>query len=177
MSEKKERDIKPRRISELVEDEKLFDSTGFSLVKITKEGKEEFLELPIRSTGVDELQAELSGNAPKPPIKKVYIKKGSQEAKEMGLQHSKWEQVFDNTDEDYVTALEQHSNDFLWRTVIFALDLILKKKDGAEAKTFKEKKAVLKSNGITVAHANQIFSDVTKLTALQEDREDFLSGS
>jgi len=168
---------KPRRISELIEDDKLFDSTGFSLVKVTKAGKEEFIELPIKSTGVDELQAQLSGKAPKPPVKKIFIKKGSTEAKEMGLNHSKWEQIFDNTDEDYITALEQHNNDFLWQTVIFALDLELKKKDGSLATIFKDRKAVLKSNGITLEHANQIFQDVRKLTVLQEDREDFLSES
>jgi len=174
MSEEK---VKPRRISELIEDEKLFDSTGFSLVKVTKEGKEEFIELPIKSTGVDELQAQLSGKAPRPPVKRLLIKKGSPEAKEMGLQHNKFEDVFDNTDEEYITALEQHNNNFLWQTVIFALDLALKKKDGSAASTFKEKKAVLKSNGITLEHANQIFMDVKKLTQLQEDREDFLSES
>ena len=95
----------------------------------------------------------------------------------MGLQHNKFEDVFDTTDEGYITALEQHNNDFLWQTVIFALDLELKKKDGSLATTFKDRKAVLKSNGITLEHANQIFMDVKKLTALQEDREDFLSES
>ena len=177
MSKEKERDIKPRRISELIEDDKLFDCSGYSLIKVTKNGEEQLLELPIKSTGVDELQEQLSGKAPRPPVKKVMIKKGSPEAKEIGLTHDKFEQIFDNTDQDYIDALDQHNKNFLWQVVIFALDMILKKKDGSEAKTFEEKKAILKSSGITLNHVNQIFKDVESLTKLQEGREDFLSGN
>ena len=174
MSESK-KDLKPKRISELIEGSKLFDSSGFALVKVTKAGKEELLELPIKSTGVDELQERLSSKAPRPPVRREWVKKNSKEGRELGLSHDKLEQIFDNTDEDYINALEKHNQDFTWQTVIFALDLKLKKKDGSEATTFEEKKEVLRSNGLTVDHANQIFKDVQDLTKLQEDREDFLS--
>jgi hypothetical protein len=167
----------PKRISELIEGEKLFDSSGFSLVKVTKDGSEEFLELPIKSTGVAEFQEELQGKAPRPPVKKELIKKGSKEGKGLGLVHHKLMQVFDNTDENYIDALEKHNQDFIWQIVVFALDIAWKKKDGAQAATFEEKKGILKSTGITGHHTDQIFRDVQKLTRIQEEQEDFLPGN
>ena len=166
---------KPQRISELVEGEKLFDSQGFSLVKTTKQGIEKMIELPIKSTGVSEYMEELEGKAPRPPVVKRVIKKGSKEGKELGLGHDKMLQVFDETDETYVDALNQHSQDFSWRVCIFALDLKWTKKDKSEGKSFEEKKEILKSNGITYHHTNQILKDVQSLTRIQEDGEDFLS--
>lgn len=167
----------PKRISELIEGDKLFDSSGFSLVKITIDGKEEFLELPIKSTGVAEFQEKLQGRAPRPPVKKELIKKDSKAGKELGLIHHKLMQVFDNTDEDYIDALEKHNQDFIWQIVVFALDIAWKKKDGAQAATFEEKKEILKSTGITGHHTDQIFKDVQKLTRIQEEQEDFLPGN
>lgn len=176
MTEEK-KDDKPRRVSELIEGEKIFDSSGFSLVKITRKGVEEFLELPIKSTGVGEFQEELTGKAPRPPVKKELIKKDSAEGKALGLAHDRLVQVFDNTDEKYIDALEKHNQDFIWQIVVFALDISWKKKDGSLATTYEEKKEILKSTGITGSHTDQIFGDVQNLTRIQEDQEDFLSVS
>ena len=168
---------KPRRISELIEGEKTFDSYGFSLLRITRNGVEELLELPIKTTGVAEFQEELRGKAPRPPVKKEVIKKDSPEGKALGLDEDRLMQVFDNTDEAYIDALEKHNQDFIWRIVVFALDISWKKKDGTEAITFEDKKAILKSTGITGSHTNQIFKDVMALSRVQEAMEDFLSGN
>ncbi len=179
-------DAPPQRISELVEGEKLFDSSGFSLVKITKlcldetdgttmKAKEQFIELPIKSTGVSEYIDQLSGKAPRPPVIKRLIKKNTKEGKELGLSHDKMLQIFDSTDEDYIDALEKHNQDFNWKVAIFALDLKWTKKDGSEATTIEDKKQVLKTNDITWAHIAQIFTDVKNLTRTSEDQEDFLS--
>ena len=168
---------KPQRISELIEGEKLFDSSGFSLVKVTKQGKEVFIELQIKSTGVSEYMDHLSGKAPTPPVMKRVIKKKSKEGKELGLSHDKLMQVFDNTDETYIDALEEHNQDFNWKVVIFALALNWKKKDGSEAKTIEDKKQILKTNDITWSHIAQILQDVKDLTKTLEDGEDFLPES
>ena len=162
------------RISELVEGENLFNSFGFSTVKVTKDGAEKFIELPIKSTGVAQFQEKLQGTAPRPPVRKELIKKNSPEGKELGLSHDRMTQVFDNTDEGYIDALEKHNQDFIWKIVIFALDLKWKKKDGSEAISFDEKMNILKSTGITGHHTDQIFKDVQNLTRIQEEREDFL---
>ena len=164
-----------RRISELIEGENLFESSGFSLIKVTKNGKEDLIELPIKSTGVAEFQEELRGEAPKPPVRKELIKKGSKEGREMGLSHDKLIHVFDTTDEQYLDKLEAHNQDFIWRVIVFALDLAWKKKDGFTVKSFEEKKAILQSTGITGTHTDQIFKDVQNLTKIADEEEDFLS--
>ena len=183
---KNKQEKKPTRISELIEGEKTFDSYGFSLVKITHteviEGVgnvsvEQLLELPIKSTGVAEFQEELTGKAPRPPVKKEVIKKDSLDGKLLGLNEDRLMQVFDNTDEAYIDALEKHNQGFIWRIVVFALDIAWKKKDGTEAATFEEKKAILKSTGITGSHTDQIFKDVMALSRMQGAMEDFLSGN
>ena len=168
---------KPTRISELIEGHKTFDSYGYSLVKITRDGVEELLELPIKSTGVAEFQEELTGKAPRPPVKKEVIKKDSLEGKLLGLDADRLTQVFDNTDEAYIDALEKHNQGFIWQIVVFALDIIWKKEDGTEATGFEEKKRILKSSGITGSHTDQIFKDVMALSRMQGVMEDFLSGN
>ena len=168
---------KPKRISELIQGEKTFDSYGFSLLKITRNGIEELLELPIKSTGVAEFQEELTGKAPKPPVKKEMIKKDSLEGKLLGLDEDRLMQVFDNTDEEYIDALEKHNQGFIWQIVVFALDISWKKQDGTDATTFEEKKAILKSTGITSSHTDQIFKDVLALSRMTEVMADFLSGN
>jgi len=162
-------------ISELVSGGQLFDSKGFTIIKITKDGKEASKRLPIKSTGVAEFQEKLSGKAPKPPKTFELIKKNSEQGRTMGLKHDQMMIVYDNTDDDYIDALEKHNQDFLWQIAVFALDITWKKKDGSIAETFEDKKDILKSNNITGHHINKIYKDVTMLTQFEEDRQDFLS--
>lgn len=167
-----------KTISELIENQHLFESRGYSIVKVTKAGKEEFLKLPIKSTGVAEYQEKLSQKAPRPPVTFEMAKKGSKEALELGINHHVKICVFDRTDDAYIDELNTHVDEFNWRVVIFALDLSWKKSDGTtEATTFDEKKKVLQSNGITGHHIDKIFKDVQALTDYAEDRQDFLSES
>lgn len=162
-------------VSELVADGQLFDSKGFTILKITKDGKEKSKKFPIKSTGVAEFQEELSGRAPKPPKTFERIKKSSDAGKAMGLKHDQMIIVYDNTDEEYIEALEKHNQHFLWQIAVFALDIVWKKKDGSIVETFDEKKEILKSNNITGHHINKIYKDVALLTQFEEDRQDFLS--
>lgn len=164
-----------RTISELVAGEALFDSRGFSIVKVTKDGVESKIKLPIKSTGVAEYQEELAGKAPIPPVTIERIDKDSKRGRETGLKRSEMHTVYDTTDKTYIEALEKHNQDFLWRIVIFALDIKWTKADGGEGKSFDEKKAILRSNGITGHHIDKIYNDVILLTQFAEDRQDFLS--
>lgn len=169
------KDTRPKRISELVEGANLFDSNGYSMVMITKDGVQEPQELPIRSTGVSEFMNELSEKAPRPPTRRVVIKQNSAQGRELGLARDRVEQVFDTTDEDYISALDKHNQEFNWRVVIFALNVpSWKMKDGSPAETFEDKKKILKTNNITWDHILKVFKDVKALTAMEEDREDFL---
>jgi hypothetical protein len=167
--------VEIRVISELIEGENLFDSHGYSVIKITKDGEPEKVKIPIKSTGVAEYQRKLEGKAPRPPVTKELIKKGSKEGKALGLPHDKIALVFDTTDEKYVDAVENHNLELGWKVAIFALDMTLKKKGGTVAESYEDKKAVLQSSGITFHHINRILKDVNALTQFAEDREDFLS--
>ncbi len=167
----------PKLISELVEGENLFDSRGYSIVKVTKAGVAQELKLPIKSTGVAEFQEQLSGKAPRPPVKRELIKKNSPEGQMLGLTHDALRTVFDTTDEKYIDLLDRHNREFTWEVVVFALDVSWKKKDGSEVSTYEEKKKILQQNGITGNHTNQIFRDVQALTQLRRNQEDFLPES
>lgn len=169
-------------ISELVDGKALFDSQGFTVLKVTRvinDGGERVaksmkIKLAIKSTGVAEYQEELSGKAPKPPRTFETVKKNSPEGRAMGLKHNEMTYIFDSTDEDYVDSLEKHTQEFVWRIAVFALDIKWTKADGTQAETYEEKKAILKSNGITGHHADKIYKDVNALTQFSEDRQDFL---
>lgn len=177
MNDEETKDFEIKTISELVEGHNIFGSDGYSIVKVTRGGEEKSVRLPIKSTGVAEFMSELEGRAPRPPMTRDVIKKGSPEGRELGLPHDKICLVFDTTDEKYIDALNKHNQDYTWQVAIFALDLPWKLASGAEAETFEEKKRILQSNGITWHHINRIFKDVQELTQFAEDREDFLSES
>lgn len=164
-------------ISELVAGESLFDSRGFTIVKVTKAGVVEKKRLPIKSTGVAEFQEELSGKAPKPPRTFERIKKNSKEGQAMGLKHDQMMTVFDTTDDAYIDALEKHTQYFMWQVAVFALDIKWKKDDKSAAATFEEKREILKTNNISGHQIDKIYTDVQLLTQFAEDRQDFLSGS
>lgn len=167
----------PEVITELTEGAALFESKGYSIVKVTKSGVERLLKLPIRSTGVAEYIEQLRGKAPRPPVTFQVVKKDSPEGKELGLTHDRKIQVFDTTDERYIDLLEKHNQDFNWAVAIYALDMPWKLAGGGEAQTVEEKKRILKTNGITWSHINKIFADVQALTRMEEERADFLPAS
>jgi hypothetical protein len=164
--------MEPETITELVEGANLFESRGYSIVKVTRAGQEKLLRLPIKSTGVADFIEKLKGRAPRPPVIFQIVKRDSPEGRELGLTHDRKIQVFDTTDEKYITNQE-----FNWAVAIFALDMPFRKADGTEAKDTEEKKRVLKSNGITWHQINKIFADVQALTLMAEERADFLPGS
>jgi hypothetical protein len=165
------------RISELVEGAALFDSRGYSTLKVTKDGQSKLIKIPIKSTGVAEFQEKLSSQAPKPPVIAKFYRKGSPEAKALGSNQDVKAIEFDFTDPEYIEANDKHTAEWPWRVCIFAIDLPWKKSDGTVAETYEEKKRILQSNGITGHHIDKLLTDVTNLTKIAEDQEDFLSES
>lgn len=166
----------PTKVFKLVEDEELFYSTGFSMIKRTVKGEEEYIYIPIRSIGIVELQEELRKNEPKPKKKRVFIKKDSKEAKEYGLNHNQWLEILDLADEEYIALRDAWQQESQWKTVIAALDMEFEKKDGTKITDFATKKKIMQSQGITIHQLTQIFKDVVKLTGRMEEEADFLSG-
>ncbi|MGR9045624.1 MAG: hypothetical protein ACU83N_10030 [Gammaproteobacteria bacterium] len=164
-------------ISELVENDAVFTSNGYSEVKVTKNGKSKLLRLPIKSRGLTEYQRELNSGAPRPPVISKLIRAESDLGKEMGFSRDQACMVFDFTDETYIKAQEEHGDDYSWRLAIFALDIRWTKKDGTEAATYEEKKRILQSSGINGVHIRKIYSDILTLTQFTEKERDFLSES
>lgn len=167
----------PEAISELLAGGNLFESRGYSVVKVTKGGKEKFLKLPIKSTGVAEYENELRGKEPKPPESFEIIKKDSPEGRAMGLRHDKKVIVANTQDPQYVNEFAEFTRDLGWRVAVFALDIVFKDKDGNPVEDLDQKKKILQSNGITDHQSAQIFNDVQNLTRIAEEQADFLSGN
>lgn len=165
------------KITELVENQSLFLSRGFSQIKITRDGKPVAVSIPIRSTGVDEYHERIKDQAPRPPVIIRFYKAGSKEAEALGVQTDVKVCEFDYTDKDFVDANDAYFREFPWKLVVYALDMTLKKADGAPAETYEEKKRVLQSNGITGSHVDQILKDIRELTKFTEEQTDFLSKS
>jgi len=163
-------------LTEFIIGETDFQSKGFSSIKVTKEGTSSHFHLPIRSIGIMELQEELKRSAPKPPVKLRTVYAGSDDADRLGLKETQTVSYFDATDPDYLSKFEEYNLNFLWRTVIAALDLQFKDSDGNLISDFEIIKKALVESGITGHHLDQIFSDVSLLTSDQEKKMDFLSG-
>lgn len=168
---------KTETISELVENQSAFASTGYAKVKATRAGRGVRLRLPIKSTGVAELQERLSGNAPRPPVIEKLITAQSDIGKAMGLARDKVCMVFDTTDEAYIKAQNEHAAMFAWKIVVFALDVVWKKADGTVADTFADKLRILQAAGITTSQRDEIYSAIGRLTRFSEEEQDFLSES
>lgn len=202
-----------QRVSELVSGQNLFESHGYTRLRVTKPGwecmncgklfiskkgscpvpeckpeppqKEEVREagvpiiheFPIKSTGAADYIESLMEKAPTPPKRLELIKKGSEEGQKLGLKHSEMHVRYDQTDEDYIKALDAHNQNFIWRVAIFALDIKWTKTDGTQAANFDEKVEILKSNDIHGHHIDRIYGDVVALTHHEEDRQDFLPGN
>lgn len=173
----KKTDLPPMtRIKAIIQGDELFHSRGSSIIKVTKDGQERLLEIPIRSAGVNELMEDLAGRAPKPPVRKDLVRRDSPEGRALKLTQDRLVQVFDLTDEKYTARLAGHERDFVWAVVIQALDVEFKDSQGQTAGDPEAKKDILKASGLTGEHLARIIRDVRDLTRLAEEEEDFLSG-
>lgn len=166
-----------QRISELVEAQSIFISRGISRIKVTKGDKVVIIEIPIKSTGLEEYRQGLRGDAPKPPTKITFIKKGSKEAEKFGIDADSRIVEYDFTDPEYVEKNEKYMQEFAWKLAVFAIDCPLIMANGKKADTYEEKKSVLASNGLTGYHLDRMAVDIRNLTIFTSEQEDFLSGS
>uniref|UniRef100_A0A6M3IH21 Uncharacterized protein n=1 Tax=viral metagenome TaxID=1070528 RepID=A0A6M3IH21_9ZZZZ len=171
--------------TKFVEGKTSFLSKGFAEIKITTvvgetqddaQEKSEIIYLPIRSTGIVELQELLRTEAPQPPRKTVKIKKGDEFDITFGLEPGELASVWDVTEDSYLKEFENYQNNFMWRTVIQALDVTWEDTEGKPITDFESKKKILINTGITGHHLDQIFLAIQRLTSEREEAADFLSG-
>jgi len=162
-------------VEELVEGSAIFESNGLSRVKVTRNGVEKILVLPIKSGGVSDLVDDLNKNAPTPPIVNKLITPDSEIGKELKLVRKKFVQMFDYTDSTYIKDKEDHDSDLGMTVVLFGVDLPIKDKEGTLIEDAKRKLDILKGMGLTGNQFTQIFKDIQSLTTFAEEREtDFL---
>jgi hypothetical protein len=166
-----------RHVSRIVEGERLFHSTGSTVLRVTVNGKAELVSLPIRSVGIFELEQELEKSRPRPPVRKELVKRESSLGKKLGLARDSLVSLVDEANPEYREALRKWQEEAVWATVIQALDVEWVDAHGEPITDPERIKAWLVQSGITGHHLDQIARDVRNLTQRLEREADFLSGS
>ena len=168
----------PPIITQFVLGENLFQSDGFSIIKVTKAGKSVNFSVPIKSIGIVELRERLEVDAPKPPRKLRKVLKGSELAKELGIEKDTHVEVFDFTEVTYLEKSKEFRTSMFWQIVIMAINAEFVEKDsGVVITDMDKKKEALMNSGITAQHLDQILMDVMRLTSDAEGTADFLSAN
>jgi len=164
------------RLTEIQEGNDLFQSRGFSYVKVTKDGKVVPVVIPIKSSGVSEVMEELLRKAPTPPDRKELVYPDSEYGKQLGLTQKKWVFLPDFTDPEYLAAKDKFDSDMMLKVVIMGLDTKFVDKEGKPIDDEKKKLAILKGLNLATDQMNQIMRDITSLTRWREGEEQsFLS--
>ena len=164
-------------LTEFVMGKTSFLSRGFSTIKITRDGEEELIRLPIKSIGVSELQKEILQEEPDPPEKTIVVTKDSEAGKKIGLEEDKPVIALNTADPEYIKAIAEFSQEFSWRIMIQGLDCQFVDEKGAGITDTALIIQALKDSGITRYHLDQIVLDINNLTAKREAKADFLSGN
>jgi hypothetical protein len=163
------------KLTQIIEGKTSLLSRGFCTLKLVDGEKVETIDLPIKSTGIIELQERLNREAPKPPSRMTVIEKDSDVAKRLGFTEDTAARVFDLTDDGYIKAVQDYQSDFMWRTAIEALDVEFADKDGNVITDYHRKKEILQGTGISGHHLDAIIKAVSELTKEREEKADFLS--
>lgn len=163
-------------LKELVEGTISLVSRGISKLKVTEDGKVRTVELPIKSMSMDDFLGELGRRAPLPPVKREFVRAGSEEGQRLGLTKDHWVDVLDHADPAFNENIKEFNLDALWWIAIKGLDTKFRDKEGNEVTDYEGKKRILGASGITVEQLHQLVSDIRHLTEWGERRADFLSG-
>jgi len=160
-------------IEELTEDNPIFKSTGISYLKVTHDGKEKKMAIPIQSTGVADAIDSFNKKRPTAPIVNKVVKPSDPAYKELGLTKKQHVKTFDLTDEVYLEELETFQADLGLKIILMGLNLDLKKtKDGEVIEDPDEKIKVLKKIGLTGEHFTQLVQDISALTKWEVEKEE-----
>ena len=171
----KHEQIKTINITELVEDNPIFESQGSTTIKVTKKGVEQHLAIPIESSGITDLMDEFNRKAPTPPVIRKLVHPNDPVGKELRLAKKQFVQMYDYTDETYVTNKAKHDSDLGLKVVLLGLSIPIKDKEGNVIEDPDKKLKALKGMGLTGSQFQKVFDDIQALTAFTEEVEnDFL---
>lgn len=180
MTEKGQNTDGPRRaerkpvMTEFVLGETSFVSTGISELKVTRDGKEEIIPIPIKSVGVVETQEVIDREMPKPPVKMETIRAESDTGQALGLSEDEVRRVYDYRDPEYTAQLREYSQKKLWAMIVPGLDIEFRDTAGKLVTDSEQIIAGLKAAGITGHQLDQLARDIKSLTSLSERQADFL---
>jgi hypothetical protein len=161
-------------VSELVEDEDVFLSTGTSKVKVTKDGVVRALVFRIKSTGIADLVDQFNRKAPTPPIYKELVKPDSDLGKQMGLGKKKWVRMPDLADPVYIREKEKHDQDLGMAILLQGMDVVFRDKEQNVVTDPDEQVRIMKEMNMTGDQFMQIINDIQDLTRWNEEAtEDF----
>jgi len=182
-------------ISKLRAGEQPFLAWGYSLLKVTQlvqdpADPENFIpeevevKVPIKSIGVAEVTERISRKAPIPPIRKEYIRPGSEDAKALGLNSPRLVEVENFADPDYKEKLRNYNQESIYKMILAGLAMDIETADGvtvvqsndirSATTVIDEDKAVmvLKGQGLSNEHFDQLYSDIKALTSKEKARVD-----
>lgn len=163
------RGVDVEEITTLQEGSDVFQSYGYSYLKITRNGKIKALKIPIKSSGVTELIEEWKKNEPKPPIQDVLVKKDSEEGKQMKLTENRWVKMPNLGDAKYVEALDVYQSNLGIAIVQKGLALKMKDKEGVEITNSDKKVDMLKGMGMSGPQFTQMVDDIRAMTEWTEE--------
>lgn len=160
--------LKTIDLTELVEGDDVFNSRGYSNVKVTKDGEVVSVRIPIKSTGITELIEEFRKKEPKPPSVPILINKDSDEGKQMRLTRNEWVRMPDLTDKKYVEQKEQYEGDLGIAILAKGIAIPFVDKNGKPVEDQSEKVRLLKDKGLSSDQFAQIVEDIRALTQWSE---------
>ncbi len=164
-----------RRLAKLRVGERVFESRGYSLIKVTREGRVELLEVPISSRRVREALEEARHREPKPPKKRAFVQPDSEEGRAMGLTRPTCLTMPDSSDEGYLKEREAFWKRLGHTLIAAGLDLSIEDEEGREIREPEEKIEALYGMGITDEQLFKLSEDIKDLTRLSEEEEAFLA--
>ncbi len=170
------RKIETKYVTEIVVDDDLFRSNGFSSIKVTKSGKIYELKVPVKSSGITELIEEFKRKEPKPPVIRELVKQDSDLGKNMGLSKNTWVKLPDLSDVEYIKAREKYESELGIAIVLKGLDIEIKDKEGNILTDRDVKIQALKGMGMSGEQFSQIVKDIRELTQwTAEERDNFFA--
>jgi hypothetical protein len=144
---------------------KAFQSTGFSILRVTHDGEEKDVHVPIRSVPFDEYTELLKESYVEPP-----------RSKKMDLDTMEYVMVLDPHDGTYQTALHYANTRFLKRFALRALDVDITDDNDTPVWTRDgqhrhEETAlrILEQQGFTLGHFQQIREDAERMSVNSQE--------
>jgi len=159
--------------------DRLFQSNGYSYVKVTRDGRAAVLRLAIRSTGLTEVMDKLRAMEPAPPTTAHYVSWDSEHGKALRMtpaEGRRWVYAPNLADPEYKRKIEAYNKDLTLETINQALVGDFEDEQGQPVTDRAGKARILEGMGIAPEQFNQLVQDIKRLTELSEgDREHFFA--